>query len=211
MAKKKPNDYGTGIPFHEVEALARVLLPEIQKFFESAEGVQGVEGKTAEIMMKEMRGIQPRCLSSLCFCLKDILNTNDKSEPVPHLEDSVRIIMSCLASTKKMQACNCCATTLSENFTTSEMAKALGTVWKKLSPNTSVNSTSIYLKLSINASILKELVDDALYSGSSKKESNNAFFIFSSSSESESNGTSFKINTFLYNAAKIIAIEVWNL
>ena len=94
MAKKKPNDYGTGIPFHEVEALARVLLPEIQKFFERAEGVQGVEGKTAEIMMKEMRGIQPRCLSSLCFCLKDILNTNDKSEPVPHLEDSVRIIMS---------------------------------------------------------------------------------------------------------------------
>ena len=23
--KKKPNDYGTGIPLHEVEALARVL------------------------------------------------------------------------------------------------------------------------------------------------------------------------------------------
>ena len=38
MAKKKPNDYGTGIPPHEVEALARVLLPEIQKFFESEEG-----------------------------------------------------------------------------------------------------------------------------------------------------------------------------
>ena len=37
MAKKKPNDYGTGIPLHEVEALARVLLPEIQKFFESEE------------------------------------------------------------------------------------------------------------------------------------------------------------------------------
>lgn len=36
--KKKPNDYGTGIPFHEVEALARVLLPEIQAFFESEEG-----------------------------------------------------------------------------------------------------------------------------------------------------------------------------
>lgn len=33
------------------------------------------------------------CLSSLCFCLKDILNTNDKSEPIPHLEDSVRIII----------------------------------------------------------------------------------------------------------------------
>ena len=38
MAKKKTNDYGTGIPLHEVEALARVLLPEIQKFFESEEG-----------------------------------------------------------------------------------------------------------------------------------------------------------------------------
>ena len=38
MAKKKPNDYGTGILLHEVEALARVLLPEIQKFFECAEG-----------------------------------------------------------------------------------------------------------------------------------------------------------------------------
>lgn len=38
MAKKNPNDYGTGIPLHEVEALARVLLPEIQKFFESEEG-----------------------------------------------------------------------------------------------------------------------------------------------------------------------------
>ena len=36
--KRKPNDYGTGIPFHEVEALARVLRPEIQAFFESEEG-----------------------------------------------------------------------------------------------------------------------------------------------------------------------------
>lgn len=36
--KKKVNDYGTGIPAHEVEALARVLLPEIQTFFESEEG-----------------------------------------------------------------------------------------------------------------------------------------------------------------------------
>ena len=38
--KKKPNDYGTGIPYHEVEALARVLFPEIQAFFESEEGQQ---------------------------------------------------------------------------------------------------------------------------------------------------------------------------
>ena len=36
--KKKVNDYGTGIPLHEVEALARVLLPEIQAFFESEKG-----------------------------------------------------------------------------------------------------------------------------------------------------------------------------
>lgn len=38
MLKKKVNDYGTRIPYHEVEALARVLLPEIQAFFESEEG-----------------------------------------------------------------------------------------------------------------------------------------------------------------------------
>ena len=38
MAKRKQTDYGTGSPLHEVEALARVLLPEIQKFFESEEG-----------------------------------------------------------------------------------------------------------------------------------------------------------------------------
>ena len=36
--KRKINDYVTGIPYHEVEALARVLLPEIQAFFESEEG-----------------------------------------------------------------------------------------------------------------------------------------------------------------------------
>lgn len=36
--KKKINDYGTGIPYHEVEALTRVLLSEIQAFFESEEG-----------------------------------------------------------------------------------------------------------------------------------------------------------------------------
>ena len=39
MARQKEiNDYGTRIPYHEVEALARVLLPEIQAFFESEEG-----------------------------------------------------------------------------------------------------------------------------------------------------------------------------
>ena len=36
--KRKINDHGTGIPVHEVDALARVLLPKIQAFFESVEG-----------------------------------------------------------------------------------------------------------------------------------------------------------------------------
>lgn len=31
-------DYGTGIPQHEIDALARLLLPEIQAFFASEEG-----------------------------------------------------------------------------------------------------------------------------------------------------------------------------
>jgi len=35
MAKDK--DYGTEIPKHELESLARCLLPEIQKFFENEE------------------------------------------------------------------------------------------------------------------------------------------------------------------------------
>ena len=39
MAKKKAiSDYDTGIPQHEMEALARVLLPEIEKFYASEEG-----------------------------------------------------------------------------------------------------------------------------------------------------------------------------
>ena len=57
MAKKKVNDYGTGIPYHEVEALARVLLPEIQAFFErgGAERICGVE--SAEGHRQNNRGI----------------------------------------------------------------------------------------------------------------------------------------------------------
>ena len=38
MASKKISDHGTGIPLYEVEALARALLPEIQRFFASEEG-----------------------------------------------------------------------------------------------------------------------------------------------------------------------------
>jgi hypothetical protein len=38
MPKKKANDYGTGVSQQQIEALARCLLPEIEKFFESEEG-----------------------------------------------------------------------------------------------------------------------------------------------------------------------------
>jgi len=46
MAKKK--DYGTGIPQHEIESLARCLLPEIQKFFENEDGKLEFEEWKAE-------------------------------------------------------------------------------------------------------------------------------------------------------------------
>lgn len=36
MAKAK--DFGTDIPQHEIESLARCLLPKIRAFFESEEG-----------------------------------------------------------------------------------------------------------------------------------------------------------------------------
>ena len=51
MAKKK--DYGTGIPQHEIEALARCLLPEIIKFFESEEGTREFEDWKAEQVAKK--------------------------------------------------------------------------------------------------------------------------------------------------------------
>ena len=52
MIKKK--DHGTGIPKHEIEALARCLLPEIQKFFESEEGKREFqEWKTKRTSEKE--------------------------------------------------------------------------------------------------------------------------------------------------------------
>jgi len=52
MAKKK--DYGTGIPRHEIEALARCILPEIQKFFESEEGKREfAEWKAEQAKLKE--------------------------------------------------------------------------------------------------------------------------------------------------------------
>ena len=52
MAKNK--DYGTGIPRHEMEALAACLLPEIHKFFESQEGKREfAEWKEKQAIKKE--------------------------------------------------------------------------------------------------------------------------------------------------------------
>ena len=53
--KKKVNDYGTGIPYHEVEALARVLLPEIQAFFESEEGQREFAEWKAQQLAKQQK------------------------------------------------------------------------------------------------------------------------------------------------------------
>ena len=39
----KKTDYETGIPKNEIESLARCLLPEIQRFFETPEGKQEFE------------------------------------------------------------------------------------------------------------------------------------------------------------------------
>jgi len=36
--RNKHNDYGTGIPKHEIESLARLFLPDIQAFFATEEG-----------------------------------------------------------------------------------------------------------------------------------------------------------------------------
>ena len=56
MAKKK--DYGTGIPKHEIEALARCLLPEIQKFFESEDGKREFEEWRAQQASAKEQGKQ---------------------------------------------------------------------------------------------------------------------------------------------------------
>ena len=45
---QKINDYGTGIPQHEMEAFARSILPEIRAYFESPEGKAKYEKWKAE-------------------------------------------------------------------------------------------------------------------------------------------------------------------
>lgn len=46
--KKKGNDYDTGMPAHEADAPAHILLPEIQAFFESEEGQREFAGRNAQ-------------------------------------------------------------------------------------------------------------------------------------------------------------------
>lgn len=54
MTKKQPD---TNIPQHEIEALARCLLPEIQKFFESPEDKKEFEEwKVQRAKGKERKG-----------------------------------------------------------------------------------------------------------------------------------------------------------
>ena len=48
MARRKNHDYGTRIPRFEMEAMVRILLPEIQRFYESAEGQAVFEKWKAE-------------------------------------------------------------------------------------------------------------------------------------------------------------------
>jgi hypothetical protein len=38
MPKKKNNDHGTGIPRHEIEAIAQTLYPDLLAFFDSEKG-----------------------------------------------------------------------------------------------------------------------------------------------------------------------------
>ncbi len=56
MAKKR-KDYGTNIPEHAIEALARCLLPEIQKFFESEQGKREFEEWKTQQESKKTSGL----------------------------------------------------------------------------------------------------------------------------------------------------------
>src|SRR5699024_6569162 len=66
LAKKKAiNDYSTGIPQHEMEALARVLLPEIEKFYASEEGQRQFAQWKEEQQLKQ-QGLSMRLSHNLC-------------------------------------------------------------------------------------------------------------------------------------------------
>lgn len=73
MARKKPSNRGTGIPLCEVEAFARLLLPEVRKFFESEEGQKEFrewkerQGKEQCVTAGHPFGISHRPASTGCF------------------------------------------------------------------------------------------------------------------------------------------------
>ena len=51
----KDKDYGTRIPKHEIESLARCFLPQIQEFFGSEEGIREYEEFIREQAETSMR------------------------------------------------------------------------------------------------------------------------------------------------------------
>jgi hypothetical protein len=57
MPKKKVKDYGTGVSQQDIEALARCLLPEIEKYFESEAGkrefIEWKEKQKSNVKIKE--------------------------------------------------------------------------------------------------------------------------------------------------------------
>ena len=58
---KKYNDYGTGIPRHEIEALARMFLPEIQAFYATEEGNREyAEWEASQVKEKVAKKANPK-------------------------------------------------------------------------------------------------------------------------------------------------------
>jgi len=57
LLSKEKKDYGTNIPPHEIEALARCLLPEMRRFFESKQGQKEfIEWKARQALEKKNKG-----------------------------------------------------------------------------------------------------------------------------------------------------------
>lgn len=92
--KKKTNDYGTGIPLHAMEALRECCSRRYKNSLRARKASwsfkRGRSGKRKND--NQRRGIQTGCPAA--YCSQDIVDGNDKSEHVPYLEDSVRIIIS---------------------------------------------------------------------------------------------------------------------
>lgn len=70
-------NHGTGIPLHEVEALARILLPQIQAFFESEEGqkefAEWKEKQETSIKIDQLYVLRDRALRTVSYHLRKML------------------------------------------------------------------------------------------------------------------------------------------